>query len=89
MLRITRIENDGEPVTLKLEGKVSDQWAALLDSECRSLLHGGHSIRLDCEDVSFMDAVGIGVVTEFPRQRVRIVNAPRFIEELLKEGGGL
>jgi len=89
MLRITRIDINGSPVTLKLEGKLSDQWAELLDGECRSLLQDGKDIRLDFSGVSFVDAVGVGVVRDFPRQQVRIVNAPRFIEELLKGGGGL
>lgn len=89
MLRITRMEENGGPVMLKLEGKVSDQWAKLLEGECRSLLRDGKDVSLDFSDVSFVDAVGIGVVRDLPRQQVRIVNAPRFIEELLKGGGGL
>jgi anti-anti-sigma regulatory factor len=84
MLRITRVEDNGAPVTLKLEGKVSDQWAALLETECRSLLRHRKDVRLDFSGVSFVDAVGVKVVKSFPRQQVLIVNAPRFIEELLK-----
>lgn len=87
MLRITRMDGKAGPVTLKLEGKVSDQWARLLETECRSLLRDGQDVRLDFSDVSFMDAEGVGVVRDFPRQQVCIVNAPRFIEELLKWGG--
>lgn len=88
MLRITRVEGSGGPVTLRLEGKVSDQWAKLLEGECRSLLRDGKDVSLDFSDVSFVDAVGVGMVRDLPRQQVRIVNAPRFIEELLKGGGG-
>ncbi len=84
MLRITKVENNGAPVTLKLEGKVSDQWAALLDGECRSLLRHRKEVRLDFSAVDFMDAGGVEVVKSLPRQHIRIVNAPGFIEELLK-----
>lgn len=84
MLRITKLEDNGAPVTLKLEGKVSDRWAALLDRECRSLLRHRRDVRLDFSGVSYVDAVGVEVVKSFPRQQVRIVNAPHFIEELLK-----
>jgi anti-anti-sigma regulatory factor len=84
MLRITKVENNGAPVTLKLEGKVSDQWAALLDGECRSLLSHRKEVCLDLSGVNFMDAGGVKVVKSLPRQQVRIVNAPGFIEELLK-----
>lgn len=84
MLRITKIENNGAPVTLKLEGKVSDQWAALLEGECRTLLRHKKDILLDFSHVSYIDAGGIEVVKSLPRQHIRIVNVPRFIEELLK-----
>jgi hypothetical protein len=38
MLKITTMEDDGTMVVLKLEGKVTEQWAALLDGECRAFL---------------------------------------------------
>ena len=84
MLRITRVENNGAPVTLKLEGKVSDQWAALLEGECRSLLRRRKEVHLDFSGVTFMDAGGVEAVKGLPRRSVRIVNAPSFIDELLK-----
>jgi anti-anti-sigma regulatory factor len=86
MLRITKIENNGMPVTLKLEGKVSDQWAALLDGECRMLLRHKKGVRLDFAAVSYMDAEGLEVLRSLPRS-VTIVNAPNFIRELLQKGG--
>jgi hypothetical protein len=39
MLKITKIEETGTTVLLKLEGKVTEQWAALLDGECRAFLN--------------------------------------------------
>ncbi|GIW54694.1 MAG: hypothetical protein KatS3mg082_1098 [Nitrospiraceae bacterium] len=35
MLKITETETNGSRVLLKLEGKITAQWAALLDQECR------------------------------------------------------
>lgn len=87
MLRITKVENNGAPVTLKLEGKVSDQWVALLEGECRMLLRHRKDVRLDFADVSYMDAQGVEVMKSLPRHQVRIINAPTFIQELLREGG--
>ena len=84
MLRITKVENNGAPVTLKLEGKVSDQWTALLEGECRSILRRQKNVRLDFTEVDFLDAAGIEMVKSLPSQQVQIVTAPGFIEELLK-----
>ncbi len=84
MLRITKVEHNGAPVTLKLEGKVSDQWSALLDEECRSLLSQRKAVCLDLSGVNFMDASGVKVVKSLSGRHVRIVNAPGFIKELLK-----
>lgn len=89
MLRITKIENNGAPVTLKLEGNVSDQWAALLEGECRLLLRHRKDLRLDFSGVNFMDASGVEVVKSLPRQHVQIINAPSFIQELLEKRGAL
>ena len=33
MLKITTIQESGTDVLLKLEGKITEQWAALLDGE--------------------------------------------------------
>lgn len=84
MLRITKIEDNGAPVTLKLEGKVSDQWAALLNEECRALLDRRNDLRLDFAGVTFMDADGVEVVKGLSRRRITIVNAPSIIRELLR-----
>jgi hypothetical protein len=87
MLKITKVEEMGTTVRLKLEGKVTEQWAALLDGECRSLLRHHKTVVLDCAGVNFVDARGIEVLKNFPRHDVTLIGAPGFVMELLQTGG--
>jgi anti-anti-sigma regulatory factor len=86
MLRITKEQENGSGVTLKLEGKITDQWAALLEGECRLLLRHDKQLQLDFAGVTYVDEGGLDVLHSLP-SRVRIVNAPGFIAELLRTGG--
>ena len=74
------------PVTLKLEGKITAEWAALLDGECRSLLREEKTVHLDCAHVDFIDARGVEVLNNLPRMRVTLMSAPGFLTELLEIG---
>jgi anti-anti-sigma regulatory factor len=87
MLKITKIQESGSDVLLKLEGKVTEQWAALLDGECRLFLRQKKAVYLDCSHVDFIDAKGIQVLNNFPRKQVTLMSAPGFVTELLQIGG--
>lgn len=87
MLKITKIQENGNQVLLKLEGKITAEWAALLDGECRVLLTEEKTVYLDCANVDFIDAKGIEVLNSFPRTRVTLMSAPGYLTELLQAGG--
>ena len=87
MLRITKIEKNGLPVTLKLEGKLSDEWVALLEGECRALLRHKKTVHLDFSGVDYMDERGAEMVRSLPLGHVKVMNAPSFIQGLLEPGG--
>lgn len=87
MLKITRVRESASDVLLKLEGKITEQWAALLDGECRSYLRKRKSVSLDCSNVEFIDARGVEVVNNLPRKHVTVLSAPAFVLELLQIGG--
>jgi anti-anti-sigma regulatory factor len=87
MLRITKIRESGRDVLLKLEGKITEQWAALLDGECRSFLRQKKAIYLDCSNVDFIDGKGVEVLKNFPHKHVTLMSAPAFVMELLQIGG--
>jgi ABC-type transporter Mla MlaB component len=87
MLKITKIQESRRDVLIKLEGKITDQWAVLLDGECRSYLRQKKAVHLDCSHVDFIDARGIEVLNILPQAQVSLMSAPGFITELLQIGG--
>jgi anti-anti-sigma regulatory factor len=87
MLKITKTQESAGEVHLTLEGKVTDQWAALLDGVCRTHLRAHQTVQLDCAHVDFIDATGIEVLKNFPRKRVTLLHAPGFVTQLLQNGG--
>jgi len=87
MLKITKIEETGTTVLLKLEGKVTEQWAALLDGECRAFLNNRQTLMLDCAAVNFLDARGVDVLRNLRLNNVTILGAPEIVTELLRTGG--
>lgn len=87
MLKITKVQESGSDVLIKLEGKITEQWAALLDGECRSILRRKKALYLDCANVQFIDGTGIEVLRSLPGDQVSIMGAPDFIVELLQTGG--
>ena len=87
MLKITKIIDSRSGVLLKLEGKITAQWAALLDGVCRSLLRQEKTVYLDCANVDFIDARGVEVLNNLPRTQVSLMSAPGYVTELLQIGG--
>jgi ABC-type transporter Mla MlaB component len=87
MLKITTIQESRNDVLIKLEGKITDQWAALLDGECRAYLRQKKAVHLDCSHVDFIDARGVEVLNNLPQTQVNLMSAPGFITELLQIGG--
>lgn len=87
MLKITKVQESGTDVLLKLEGKITEQWASLLDGECRSFLRQRKLVYLDCSQVDFIDQRGVDVVKNLPHPDVTLMSAPGFVTELLQSGG--
>ena len=87
MLKITKIQESGRDVLLRLEGKITEQWAALLDGECRAYLREHKAVFLDCSHVDYIDKRGVEVLNAFPLSHVTLVSTPAFVTELLQIGG--
>ncbi len=87
MLKITKIQESRSDVRLKLEGKITAEWAALLDEECRVLLQEKKAVYLDCSHVDFIDARGGEVLNGLPQKQVILMSAPSYVTELLQIGG--
>ena len=87
MLRITKIAENGSPVTLKLEGKVHADWVSLLEQECLALISQKKTVLLDFSDVTFMDDRGAEMLRRLPARSIKIINGDAFIEDLIDRGG--
>ncbi|MBX3308650.1 MAG: hypothetical protein KF751_21605 [Nitrospira sp.] len=87
MLKITVIQESQGDVLIKLEGKITEQWAALLDGECRAYLRQQKSVFLDCSHVDYIDGRGVEVLNAFPHSHVTLMSAPALMTELLHIGG--
>ena len=87
MLRITKMADNGSPVTLKLEGKVHSEWVTLLEQECRALISQKKKVLLDFSEVIFMDDLGVEMLRRLPPRSVTIINGDAFIEDLIGQGG--
>jgi anti-anti-sigma regulatory factor len=87
MLKITKLQESATDVLLKLEGKITEQWAALLDGECRAYLRQQKSVFLDCSHVDYIDGRGVEVLNAFPHSHVTLMSAPALMTELLQIGG--
>jgi anti-anti-sigma regulatory factor len=87
MLKITKIQESGSDVLIKLEGKITEQWAALLDGECRAYLRRKKAVYVDCMNVHYIDGTGIEVLRSLSDNHVSLMSVPGFITELLQIGG--
>jgi anti-anti-sigma regulatory factor len=68
-LRITRKQGSR---TLKLEGRLVAEWAALLERECSALRRSRGAAYLDLTSVTFVDRAGIEALARLSRAGVEI-----------------
>ena len=71
-LRITRDRRSRSRATLKLEGSVVAEWAALLERECSELLRSSAAVSLDLAGVGFVDRAGVEALERLSRAGVEI-----------------
>jgi|SRR5215472_1933724 len=70
--RITHEKRSRSRATLKLEGSVVAQWAALLERECADLLRSSATVSLDLAGVGFVDRAGVEALERLNRAGVEI-----------------
>ena len=87
-LRITREVGPGLRATLRLEGNLVAEWAALLKHECSGLLRAAAAVSLDLTGVFFVDRAGIETLERLGRAGVEIRCRPGALANVL-EGEGI
>jgi ABC-type transporter Mla MlaB component len=83
MLKITRVVQSDQEITLQLDGSVTGPWIELLRESAESVLKEGRQLTLDLENICFIDCEGLALVKNLMGQGVRQVNAPLFVAEQL------
>jgi hypothetical protein len=83
VLRITRRNPLPERATLRLEGRLVAEWAALLERECAALLRAGRAVTVDMTGVLFVDRAGIEALARLSRNGVEILCRPGPVASVL------
>lgn len=85
MLKITRAVLSEQEITLQLDGRVTGQWAALLQDSAESVLNEGLTLNVDLKNISFIDCEGIAVIKNLIQRGARHQNPPLFVAEQIKK----
>ena len=85
MLKITRVAESNQEITLQLDGRVTGQWVDLLRESAESVLAQGLRLTLDLENICFIDCDGLALIKGLMGQGVRQVNAPLFVADQLRK----
>ena len=87
MLRITREAEQPFHATLRLEGSIGAEWAALLEHECAGLLRVCGAVSLDLAGVGFVDSAGVETLRRLGRAGVDIRCRPGAVASVLEAEG--
>jgi len=87
MLRILRDDLEGHRVILILQGRIVDEWAEVLESECFDLTRSGHHVALDLSGVVFIGRIGLEALERVSRAGVEIKGCSPLIADMLEQEG--
>lgn len=86
MLMISKIAQDDENLTLKLDGKIEGMYTEELEQACKCTCAGDKkTITLDFSGVTFIDEKGLQTLSKLQNGRVNIVRCSPFIRTLLND----
>jgi hypothetical protein len=83
VLRISRIDQDDGGVCLKVEGRLSGDWVALLEGELAEALRTTGSLSLDLAAVDFATLPATEMLRAATARGVRVVACSPFLAKLL------
>lgn len=86
MFRLTRMAENNESITLKVEGRIVEPWVRELKRECDSSLKERDLVILDLSGVNFIDETGIQNFKRMIGNRIKLVGCSPFLSKLLNEG---
>ena len=87
MLYITRDDLDAHNVLLALQGRISAEWADLLEQECRELRAFGLRVALDLSGVVFISRPGVEALGRLGQSGVAITGCSPLVAAMLRQEG--
>ncbi|NIS09479.1 MAG: STAS domain-containing protein [Candidatus Dadabacteria bacterium] len=86
MLKITEVNNTGNKIELKLEGKIVGTCIDYLSEVCTDIdKRKVEEVMLDFSGVRYVESGGVDILQKLMKDNIKIKNCPIFIEELLKK----
>jgi hypothetical protein len=86
VLRISRIDHEGVGLCLKVEGRLSGDWVALLENELQDAARETSSLFLDLAAVDFASLQAAQVLRTATARGVRVIACSPFLAKLLLAG---
>lgn len=83
MLRVVIFEGGAATKMLRLSGSISGPWVAELQLCCETLLGAGHQVRLDLNDVLYVDRSGLDLLSQLKARGVGIACWTPLVKQLL------
>jgi len=87
VLRITRDDIDSGNVLLALQGRISADWAEVLEHECSRLSAFGFHIALDMSGVVFISRPGVEALGRLGQAGVAITGCSPLVAAMLRQEG--
>ncbi len=86
MLMISKIKQDSENLTLKIDGKIEGPYVEELEQACNcACARNKKTITLDFSGVTFIDDEGLEALSKLKDERMEIVKCSAFIKTLLND----
>lgn len=85
MLRIMEENVTNSSMTLRLDGRLVNQWIDVLRSSCEQAFQNESRLILDLAGVSFADFEGVKLLRQLEQQQVTFVNCSPFLREQMKQ----
>jgi len=83
VLRITKIFESADSVTLKVEGRIVSEWVTVLEQECLKWLQAKPEVLLDFSEVTFIDHNSVAMLKRIASANLRLINCSALIAEML------
>ncbi len=84
MIRITRVNESPQRVTMKVEGQIASDCVSVIEQECLTSMQGNQKVVLDFSDVTFIDSRGMLMLKRIKGGNLKIINCSDLIDDCLK-----